>query len=153
MASELEYIQESLQQLRALRDSPPADPSSLRRHERVRIERAADTIREIERAESEWHEWRSRRQAPARCLKCEVPIEHVPGSDCEPLDHIGCGGTIHCSVTIASFNGPAERAHVYTVDGVLLELGKKPRHVPGQLAPEYVSMELFYIDPKSHMHT
>lgn len=38
-----------------------------------------------ERTVSEWQEWRSRRQAPAHCLKCCTPVEQVPNSNAESL--------------------------------------------------------------------
>lgn len=75
---EQEYYQERLRKLRPLRDNPPADLSSLGSSERTDVEFAAEWIRDIEQAMSDWHEWRSRRQAPSHCLRCDVPVEYVP---------------------------------------------------------------------------
>jgi hypothetical protein len=141
------YYQEQLQKLRPLRDNPPADLSILESHQRSEVEFAAKWIRDIEQAISEWDEWRSRRQAPSHCLRCGVPVEHVP-EDCAPLNHTGCGGTLECRLTLRSSNGPAYVSHLYSVDGALLKAGQKPRILPG-LKVEYLPMELFWSESES----
>ena len=105
-----------------------------------------------ERFESEWDEWRSKRKDPASCLKCGNPVDYVPASNCEPLSHVGCGGTIQCSMTVASFNGPATYPHLYDVDGVFLTQGRRPISVHGQFLREYVPMQLFYVDAEANKH-
>jgi hypothetical protein len=146
----LEHIRNALQKCRALRDNPPQDLSTLKRFERDEIERAPRVVREIEQEERDWQEWRAQRSAPVRCLKCSSPVEYVPSDDWQSLAHAGCGGTLQCTASIGSFNGPATYPHIYDVNGVFLERGRKPKLRPGQLNPEYVPMELFYGDTEGH---
>lgn len=139
---EQEYYQERLRTLRPLRNNPPADLPSLSWSERADVEFAAKWIQDIEQAMSDWCEWRNRRQAPSHCLRCGVPVEHVPvdGAD---LNHVGCGGTLKCTVTLRSFCGPAYVPHLYTVDGVLLKVGQKPNILTSPGKVDYFPMELF----------
>lgn len=147
---EQKYCQERLRKLRPLRDNPPADLSSLRWHERVEVEFAAKWIQDIEQAMSDWHEWRSRRQAPSHCLRCGVPVKDVP-LDMVDLSHVGCGGMLKCTLTIRSSCGPAYVPHLYTVDGVLLKAGQKPNVLttPGEV--DYFPMELFWSESVGHV--
>lgn len=138
-----EHLETSLSELRELKDNPPKDLSGLRRFERSRIERAADTIRDIEGELRRWDEWRNLRKSPAKCLKCGNTNFDIPDSETASIIHGGCGGTLLCTMTISSFNGPATYAHIYNAEGELLELGKKPRLVQGSLQPEYIELELF----------
>jgi hypothetical protein len=140
----LEILGRELQRHRELRDNPPADLSALNGFERHQVENAARRVREIEQHEREWEEWRAQRSAPIRCLKCSSQVEHVPADTWESLAHAGCGGTLKCSATLASSNGPATYPHIYDVNGVLLERGRKPKLSPGQLNPVYAPMELFH---------
>lgn len=147
MESDVEFSRKHLQELRELLEKSPADLRSLPLHDRVEFECAPQAIREIEERESDWQEWRSRRQADVRCLKCLTAVEHVPARNDESLGHSGCGGTIQSGITIESaIERAATHPHVYDIDGALLEQGRRPTFPHGASSPEYVSMELFCSD-------
>src|SRR3954469_8488879 len=66
----LEMFRDQLQRYRDMRDNPPSDLAALSNHERYDVEHAPEMIRELEQTERDWEEWRARRSAPVRCLKC-----------------------------------------------------------------------------------
>lgn len=141
--SHLEFVETRLSELREMVANPPENIESLRRAQRSRFKRAPDIIREIEKEQSLWDEWKNKRKSPAKCLKCGNESNIIPESEASDLLHLGCGGTIKCTLTVHSFNGPQTYAHVYSIEGELLELGKKPMSKSGSLEWAYESMEEF----------
>jgi len=142
-----EYATKRRQELADLRDLSPEEVAKLPRHKRHTAQWASKALAEWDIADQELAEWRARRTAPARCLRCGTPVADLPASEWQELTHGGCGGTIQASADNSSSNGPAIHAHVYDVDGSLLEIGRKPKHAPGQFEWAYEPMELFYVPP------
>ena len=143
----LEFQENRLRELRELKEHPPAEMSRLSRHQRFQVENAAKRLAELEgylkEAGEARREWKGVRTAPQKCLRCGNTEVEVPAEPEASLNHVGCGGTLVCSITVHSYNGPAEYAHTYDPNGALLEFGRKPVRVPGQFEWGYVPMELF----------
>lgn len=142
---DVEIAAQRLHELRLSAD--PHKRDSLPRHLQYDRELAAEWVAVFEAAERDRQEWRSRRAAPAKCLKCGAAARDVPLTRHGEFRHGPCGGTIRSRSRIGSACGGAQtHPHVYDVDGNLLQQGSKPvRHV---YAPdpqtEYEPLELFF---------
>ncbi|MDN4148552.1 hypothetical protein QYE80_26485 [Pseudomonas tohonis] len=138
---EVEYLEGVLAESRALVELD-LDPSSLSLKEAIRVKSAPETIREVEEKLANWAEWRARRKAPGKCLRCGCISISVPDSYMSSFAHGGCSGVLECLCTVWSSNSPATFPHVYSVDGDFLEQGRKPVF-RGGLKVVYEPMELF----------
>ena len=141
-AEELDCLKRTLSELRSFRDNP-LDVSMLGKYQRSRVENAAATIIAIEKSETDWLDWRKARQSGPKCLRCGTGFELVPVSEAESLPHGGCGGMLECTFTVHSFNGPAIYAHIYDIEGRLVEQGRQPVPATSGFGWDYEPMPLF----------
>lgn len=148
-ASAREYVAKRRRELVHLRDRSPEEVAKLPPYERRTAQWAPKALSDWNIADRDLAEWHARRTAPAKCLRCGTRVVDLPANERQELTHGGCGGTIQAPADISSSNGPATYAHVYDIDGNLLEIGRKPRLIPGQFKPEYEPMELFYVATQS----